>query len=510
MGGGIKIPELGISASGETMGKIGQVGGGIVGGIFGGPAGAMAGSQLGGAFLGGGGGTNISDSGGMQGYTDLANQASQGYKDQNQFMGENVNPRRKQLIDALSAQVAGTAPSIAEAQLKSAFDKSLQQQLAGARSSRTGNAGLASRNFGNIAAQQGQNLAGQSAIARLQEQRQAQEGLQNAISGEMNYSNNLLGNALTGQGKVAEMQNAQRDKNDKRNSDTLEAVITGGIKAAEFFSKYAKGGKVKKMADGGAVSASMDMNAADSLLKSKYPKKNMAQALACGGQPKKMFGGGMAGQNEFDIVKKQSLDNALRTGGGLKTIGSTLNPQYKNGQVPWFDRQNQAKRDDLANRQKAWDDNQAKNPVLSIAANMGAFRTQPTQRPSDASIPAQKAWARNERGNWQAPGSTDEYPDEVFNNGGNVPGKAKVPGDNLQNDTVPAILSPGEIVVPRSVVEEGPVAAAHFVKEASNDESYNADTFHAQKKSFASMLKSIKDDERKYGKISEILKSKKV
>lgn len=34
--------------------------------------------------------------------------------------------------------------------------------------------------------------------------------------------------------------------------------------------------------------------------------------------------------------------------------------------------------------------------------------------------------------------------------GGSVPGKAKVKGDSPKNDTVPAMLSPGEVVVPRS------------------------------------------------------------
>jgi hypothetical protein len=49
--------------------------------------------------------------------------------------------------------------------------------------------------------------------------------------------------------------------------------------------------------------------------------------------------------------------------------------------------------------------------------------------------------------------------------GGVVPGKAEVSGDSLKNDTVPAILSPGEIVIPRSIAQ-GPDAAkkaAEFV-----------------------------------------------
>jgi hypothetical protein len=50
--------------------------------------------------------------------------------------------------------------------------------------------------------------------------------------------------------------------------------------------------------------------------------------------------------------------------------------------------------------------------------------------------------------------------------GGHVPGKAKHKGDTLKNDTVPAVLSPGEIVLPRSVVNaKNPgAAAAKFVE----------------------------------------------
>lgn len=46
-----------------------------------------------------------------------------------------------------------------------------------------------------------------------------------------------------------------------------------------------------------------------------------------------------------------------------------------------------------------------------------------------------------------------------------VPGKAKVEGDSVKNDTVPAILSPGEVVIPRSVMQsKDPVGnAAKFV-----------------------------------------------
>jgi hypothetical protein len=44
--------------------------------------------------------------------------------------------------------------------------------------------------------------------------------------------------------------------------------------------------------------------------------------------------------------------------------------------------------------------------------------------------------------------------------GGTVPGKAKVAGDSLKNDVVSAKLSPGEVVIPRSVMNSADPAAA--------------------------------------------------
>jgi hypothetical protein len=57
--------------------------------------------------------------------------------------------------------------------------------------------------------------------------------------------------------------------------------------------------------------------------------------------------------------------------------------------------------------------------------------------------------------------------------GGIIPGKAPVPGDHPVNDKVPAVLSPGEIVIPRSVVSsDDPIgSAAKFVAEVLAKES---------------------------------------
>ena len=52
-----------------------------------------------------------------------------------------------------------------------------------------------------------------------------------------------------------------------------------------------------------------------------------------------------------------------------------------------------------------------------------------------------------------------------FQSGGQVAGKATVQGDSPSNDTVPAVLSPGEIVIPRSIAQskDAPKKAAAFV-----------------------------------------------
>jgi len=47
-----------------------------------------------------------------------------------------------------------------------------------------------------------------------------------------------------------------------------------------------------------------------------------------------------------------------------------------------------------------------------------------------------------------------DFPWIAFAEGGVVPGKAKVLGDSSKNDTVPALLSPGEAVIPRSMMAD--------------------------------------------------------
>lgn len=63
---------------------------------------------------------------------------------------------------------------------------------------------------------------------------------------------------------------------------------------------------------------------------------------------------------------------------------------------------------------------------------------------------------------WAQPNFTPDTHFIPFKSGGQVPGVASVPGDSQTNDTVPAMLSPGEIVIPRSRASD-PEMAKEFI-----------------------------------------------
>lgn len=72
-------------------------------------------------------------------------------------------------------------------------------------------------------------------------------------------------------------------------------------------------------------------------------------------------------------------------------------------------------------------------------------------------------WGKGKLENWMG----IDVPFVKFAKGGVVGGKARVAGDSPFNDTVPAMLSPGEIVVPRTIVQSGFSGISQFLKGLS-------------------------------------------
>lgn len=70
-----------------------------------------------------------------------------------------------------------------------------------------------------------------------------------------------------------------------------------------------------------------------------------------------------------------------------------------------------------------------------------------------------------------------DFPFIKFAKGGKVKGRAKFPGNNEGNDTVPALLSPGEIVIPRTVALGSEAGIVGFLKSIGSL-SPSRDTFN--------------------------------
>lgn len=127
------------------------------------------------------------------------------------------------------------------------------------------------------------------------------------------------------------------------------------------------------------------------------------------------------------------------------------------------------------------------------AYNMSAFQAPKPQAAVDPYASINKAVAPDSMGTiaTTAGGPMDNAPDpfqplsmtaahggmapKSMKQGGGVGGKAKVSGDSQQNDTVSAKLSPGEIVIPRSITQHpnAPQLAAQFVMKTLAEHKQN-------------------------------------
>jgi hypothetical protein len=88
--------------------------------------------------------------------------------------------------------------------------------------------------------------------------------------------------------------------------------------------------------------------------------------------------------------------------------------------------------------------------------------------------------------------------------GGKIEGKAKVPGDHEANDTVPAMLSPGEIVIPRSKASD-PTKAKQFVDGLLKSDKKGGD----DDMSYGKVLEAHRKLQARVKELEEKLKSKK-
>lgn len=89
--------------------------------------------------------------------------------------------------------------------------------------------------------------------------------------------------------------------------------------------------------------------------------------------------------------------------------------------------------------------------------------------------------------------------------GGKIEGHAQVEGDDEQNDTVPAMLSPGEIVLPRSVASDAD-KAKEFVEHILKGSKKSAKSKSSDEPDYAKVVKSHKKLEERLAALEHFFK----
>lgn len=319
--------------------------------------------------------------------------------------GSSTEAGQTALVRALQAQMAGNGPSLAQRQLQQATEQ-IQQQAAGAVASQRGiNPALAARQILDAQNNAAQNAAGQSATLRLQEQLSTQDRLAQALA-------------------------AQRGQDiSQQQANTAALGTVGGLQQGQnALALQNKLGTQQLNQATGAQNASLNLGAQQ--INAGVASQNaQTNAGIVGG----VLGGAGAVMGLADggvVPLDASSIFPIGGAGGVSNVPTG----YEGAETPT----------DLPG---------APSKLLKqIGAGMGGFGG----GLQNAGAAGANAFYR-----------TLSHPvlGAILARGGVIPGTAPVSGDSRKNDTVPSLLSPGEIVLPRSVAqaEDAPDRAAAFV-----------------------------------------------
>ena len=360
------------------------------------------------------------------------------------------------LAQQLQGQANGQGPNIANLQLQQATNQN-NQQAAGAIASQRGmNPALAARQIQQQTASNNQTAAGQSGVLRAQQQLAAQQGLANVYGQQAGEAANNYG-TLTQAQEAANSQNAQV----AQNNTNANAAIAGGIvnSGSNLISSI--------LYDGGEVEATPEKHLERLLISigSKVKPMHFDQgggpeyslgantsltqddpfAAAVVAAPDSLFAGvpsgattgsvsagnpgsgstGMAGS--LGSTSTNNMDSSLAGGSASTIAGSFGQGKSKSGG--------------------------GGGGLSSLAALLAQGGKVPAMiSPGERYIPPSKV---------NAVASGKEKASEV---GKKVPGRAKVAGNNPVNDTVPAALSPGGVIIKRTEAQND-TDSREFLKE---------------------------------------------
>jgi hypothetical protein len=330
-----------------------------------------------------------------------------------------VGSQQAQLAGELANESAGNGPNPAQMQYLQNTNNIANQQAQSYASNRALNPGLAARMAGNTGASLESNAANVAGQQQAEQQLAAQQ----------QYGN------LTGQEQQgalsAQAINAQISQNNANSVNATEGGIFGGLSGTTALGSLgkAKGGLVKKMATGGTITSPYAPNLSNANFlpggkpgkqKTSSPKGGLggqSSDYANGFTDAQINSGGIGGLGASDAGGAAAGDAAA--GGIASDAGAAVALAAKGGQIHKYPDHVQ-KIAEVFHPEHPWE----KYPkIASMEATGGKVK---------ALAPKEKAVKKN---------------------------------NSYANDKVPAMLSEGEIVLPRSVTTHpmAPEKAAEFV-----------------------------------------------
>jgi hypothetical protein len=329
-----------------------------------------------------------------------------------------VGAQQAQLAGELANESAGNGPNPAQMQYLQNTNNIANQQAQSYASNRALNPGLAARMAGNTGASLESNAANVAGQQQAEQQLAAQQQYGNLTGQEQQ-------GALTAQGI-----NSQISQNNANAVNQTEGGILGGLSGGTALAALAKGGAVKKMAVGGSISDPYAPNLSNAaVLQADTGQQGTHQMGSKSPEGATGPDGSDAGETGIDA----GVDSDV-AGGGMGGLGAA----------------------DLGGAGGAASDAGA---AIALAAKGGSIHKYPNHLQDVARI--------------FHPGHFSEKSPKVASmaaTGGKVKAlnskeKAVKKDNSYDNDKVPAMLSEGEIVLPRSVTTHpmAPEKAAEFV-----------------------------------------------
>ena len=343
----------------------------------------------------------------------LYNQSQSGLGQQQAFLnalaGQNgignqnsVFAQQQGLANQLGDQAQGIGPNPAQAMLNQATGQNVanQQALMASQRGANANAGLIARQAAMQGAGIQQNAIGQGAVLQAQQQLAARQQLQQQQQMMQGLSSQQIAQqqgGLLGYNQMAQNQyGLSQDALSKQNA--ARVAMQGNVNNAN--------------AGVAGVNAKGQGDATAGLISGAGSAAMMAMAE-----------GGIVpdGSNIGELEPESYM------GKFLKGFGDSLKPSSSSSSM-----------------------NQAGNTAGQAVGGGLAKLMSPSGSPqTDASFQSPQMGS-------QFAGSAPK----LMQSGGKVPGHAQVPGNSFSNDKVPAVLSPGEVVIPRSVMQSADPAKA--------------------------------------------------